>query len=332
MPVANANRTNHQAQSRQSPGRKQMSAGRLEARVGAILSAPLDFIDSDLFHTKQAHCECRSVDHLIEVVEAPGPAAPEKSTVRHLGSVHLARMCAVPLLTADEEQLLFRRLNYVKMRASKLRRRLLKTHAQLELVEHIEEHLSEIQAIERRLIQSNLRLVASLVKKFVNESNAFDELFSEGVMSLMRAVEKFDFAFGYRFSTYATQAIRRHLYREVVNRQQDRIRFVAAEPMIMEEVEDDRTSVGFDEEGWSHRISLLEKVLGQLDERERYIVKRRYGLGDDRRAHTLQSLADELGVCKERVRQLQQRALGKLVSMADDFDQEKLGLLSQGRD
>ena len=305
----------------------------LKQRVENIRRAELDFIDSDLFHTEEGQQECESVDYLLlDRLDSRPQASRADSARSTLGSVHLSRMCSVPLLSPAEEQALFRRMNYMKMRASALRQRMGKRKPQLEIVEHIEEHIEEALRIQDRLIQSNLRLVASLVKKFVNDSNVFDELFSEGVISLMKAVEKFDFALGYRFSTYATQAIRRHLYRSVVSRQQERSRFVAAEPVVMEEVEDDRTSVSFDEGRWSKRLAMLNDVLSQLDDRERYIVERRYGLTEDREVQTLQSLAGELGVCKERVRQLQQRALAKMTDFAEQLDPDRLGLPNDQQD
>ena len=328
--IASSHRTNSFTKITKRTARASQTAPSeaLLRRVEAIVETDLKYIDSPLFHTSAAAQECAPVEHLTDYQSTPVRATARSSATQHLGSIHLSRLCSTALLTPEEEQQLFRRMNYVKMRASKLRARISKQNPQLEQVEHIEEHLKEIRAINNRLIQSNLRLVASLVKKFVNESNAFDDLFSEGTMSLMNAVDKFDFALGYRFSTYATQAIRRHLYRAVVSRQQDRSRFVSAEPTVMEEVEDDRTSVGFDEDRWSRQLSLLDNALAQLDDRERYIVEHRFGLGADRKINTLQALAGELGICKERVRQLQQRALDKLTAMAQQTDPDQLGLSS----
>ena len=67
-----------------------------------------------------------------------------------------------------------------------------------------------------RIVEANLRQVFSIVKKFVNPSNTFDDLLSDGIVGLIRAVEKFDYDRGFRFSTYATQVVRRNSYRTVV--------------------------------------------------------------------------------------------------------------------
>ncbi|MEZ6136289.1 MAG: sigma-70 family RNA polymerase sigma factor [Pirellulaceae bacterium] len=129
-------------------------------------------------------------------------------------------------------------------------------------------------------------------------------------------VDKFDYQLGFRFSTYATQVVRRHSYRFVMERQEERLKITNSigEPGL-DVVEDDAYS-NFDEQRWLELRSRLADYLTKLDKREKFIVRARFSLGGHRRVQTLQSLADCLGISKERVRQLEKRALDKLTVMA----------------
>jgi RNA polymerase primary sigma factor len=166
-------------------------------------------------------------------------------------------------------------------------------------------------------VQANLRLVVSIAKKFSDVKNPFDELLSEGISTLMRAVEKFDYDRGFRFSTYATQAIRRTLCRMVNQAQRDRTRFVLTETAQLEESPADETEGMMTEQRWEELRGALGRMLNKLDPRERMIIRCRFGLDRTRQVRTLQSLAREFGVCKERVRQLEMRAMTKLRTMAE---------------
>ncbi len=75
---------------------------------------------------------------------------------------------------------------------------------------------------------------------------------------------------------------------------------------------------------WSNLRELMTSMLDNLDRRERFIIRSRYALGAHRKARTFQYLADKLGVCKERVRQLEQRAVSKLQSMAAELEMDEL--------
>ncbi len=135
----------------------------------------------------------------------------------------------------------------------------------------------------------------SIAKKFADVRNSFEELLSEGITSLMKAVEKFDYARGFRFSTYATLAVRRTLYRKVMGERNERARYVTSESMQIEH-EQDRVAGTMTEGRWATLQAALLRMLGQLDARERLIIRHRFGLEEAREVTTLQSLAKRLGV------------------------------------
>ncbi|MFO0913668.1 MAG: sigma-70 family RNA polymerase sigma factor [Pirellulales bacterium] len=229
----------------------------------------------------------------------------------------LARMCETPLLSAGDEQELFLYFNWLKYRANVVRSQLAPRRPAAQKVRLLQQ-LSELaDRCEQLLVQANSRLVVSIVKNFVDRRNAFDDLLSDGMMALLRAVEKFDFTRGFRFSTYATMVVRRHICRQVKQNHKLRSRFVTGAMDDMDPAESTdgaQTPAG---EATSGTVSsLLGELLSTLDEREQFIIRRRFSFDVAPRKQTLSFLAAELGVCKERVRQLEQRALRKLRNLA----------------
>jgi RNA polymerase primary sigma factor/RNA polymerase sigma factor len=145
----------------------------------------------------------------------------------------------------------------------------------------------------------------------------FFELVSDGNVSLMRAVEKFDYARGYKFSTYASWAIMKNFARTIPDEHRYRDRFRTSQSEMFISAEDDRSDQIEQETSQSRRQWQVEKILGRLDEREQKIIARRFGLqqGEER---TLKEIGAELGVTKERIRQLEARALSKLRKAAEE--------------
>ena len=162
-----------------------------------------------------------------------------------------------------------------------------------------------------------MRLVISIVKKFVNLQNSFDDLLSDGIVALIRAVDKFDVGLGFRFSTYATQVVRRNTYRRVMEKQAERQRSAGSIHENGIDISDDQKESSMSEARWHQLRSKLSLMLDHLDRREKLIIRARFSLGGHRRIQTLQRLADKLGVSKERIRQLEKRALDKLRSMVE---------------
>ncbi|MCM2372255.1 sigma-70 family RNA polymerase sigma factor [Aporhodopirellula aestuarii] len=295
----------------------------LRALTKQRLRQEIDFIGNERFRSAREGKRIFSAElGLAERQTALGIAAIRRSGVDL--PIHLGRLCEAPLLTPEQERLLFERMNYLLQQAAIHRSVLNPERPSRQRLELIELYVALADWHRDRIVEANLRLVFSIVKKFVNANNSFDELLSDGIIALIRGVEKFDFDRGFRFSTYATQVVRRNAYRTVVTRQQERQKVVGGlQDMDIDIGEEERTSA-ISETRWHELRSRLSVMLGDLDRREKFIIRARFSLGSHRRVHTLQSLADRLGVSKERVRQLERRAMDKLRAMAGTTDLAEL--------
>ncbi|HTN73641.1 MAG TPA: sigma-70 family RNA polymerase sigma factor [Pirellulaceae bacterium] len=235
------------------------------------------------------------------------------------GNSPLAQACEMPLLSAAEERTLFERMNYLKYRAHQLHEWLDPTEPSEEQQREITDLLQQAEQVRNRIVGANVRLVVSIAKTFADTKNPFDELVSDGILSMMQAVEKFDYDRGFRFSTYATRAIRRNLYRLLLARQKERTRFSPTAPDVMCGAADERPISAISEGRWTLLQGQLARMLRKLDARERLIIRARFGMTAAGTVQTLQALAKTLGVCKERVRQIERRAIEKLEAMAQEL-------------
>jgi len=229
----------------------------------------------------------------------------------------LHSLCRGPLLRgAEQEMLLFRRMNFFKHCAQQLSPAVLRRRPTSAQRRRRRELIFRAQQDRNLLIQANLRLVVSIAKGFAGGVNTFDDVLAEGIDALLRAVENFDYDRGFRFSTYATRAIRRNLYRYVIARRKSLGRETFVGEGGLPDSADPRPDGPAREKQQRAAYKWLMQSIGQLEPREQLIIRARFGLERGQRASSLTDIAAQLGVCKERVRQLQIRALEKLRGLA----------------
>ena len=220
-----------------------------------------------------------------------------------------------PLLSREQEAHLFRKMNYLKYQALKLRETLDPAKANTKLLNDIERLQEESLEVKNQIIRANLRLVVSIAKKRVGPSNNFFELVSDGNMSLIRAVEKFDYSRGFKFSTYASWAIMKNFARTIPEEKNRRDRFITGHEDMFDGAADHRTGEYEYESDHRRNQEAVQGMLGRLNDRERQILIRRFGIGGTSEL-TLEQLGKELGITKERVRQIESRAQEKLRKFA----------------
>jgi RNA polymerase sigma factor (sigma-70 family) len=297
-----------------------------EVRAQRLLEQPLEYIYHSDF----------DVPSLEQTIVAPMPRLDEYEAKRREMKVpkdvpaEFVPLYEVPLLDKDQEHHLFRKMNFLKYKASRLRDQLRKegtmdevdpNRVRIPLLKQIEELQDEATAIKDQLINANMRLVVSIAKRHAGPTDNIFELVSDGNMSLIRAVEKFDYGRGFKFSTYASWAIMKNFARSIPDEKVRRERFVTGHEEVFEVAPDNRTDeheIVATQERATHHVN---RLLQYLEPREREIIRMRAGL-DDARGMTLEEIGQQFGITKERVRQLNARAMKKLRSIAEEEDLE----------
>ena len=172
----------------------------LRLRAAALVALEIDYIVSAEFACPQTAAEIDAeIGAKIDASEWEPDAKLRK--VRTTISPYLASLFTTRLLPADEERRLFRRMNYAKYRADVLRRKLELANPNITHLERIEFLIGLALRDRNEIVTANTRLVISIVKKFAGVLKTFDELLSEGIETLLRATDKFDYTRGFRFST-----------------------------------------------------------------------------------------------------------------------------------
>ena len=289
-----------------------------------------DVDDEEIILTDEDEVDVENID--LSVPEGVSIEDPVRMYLKEIGKV--------PLLSAEEE---------------------------IELAQRMEEGDQEAK---KRLAEANLRLVVSIAKRYVGRGMLFLDLIQEGNLGLIKAVEKFDYRKGYKFSTYATWWIRQAITRaiadqartiripvhmvetinkvtrvsrdllqklgreplpeevgEVMGLPKERVQEImkiAQEPVSLETpigeeedshlgdfIQDDNVPVPSDAAAFTLLKEQLVEVLGTLTEREQKVLRLRFGL-DDSRARTLEEVGKEFDVTRERIRQIEAKALRKL--------------------
>ena len=275
-----------------------------EMRGRRIMEMPLDHIENPLFDEPNA----------ADLILGPPPVADNTRKTRPPAGLpaYLADLYEIPLLTPEQEVYLFRKMNFLRHRASKLRDQLDLTHTKSSLMDQIEQDYEEALATKNQIIRANLRLVVSIAKRHVAATENIFELISDGNVSLIRAVEKFDYGRGNKFSTYATWALMKNFARSIPDEHKRRTRFRNTEDEMFDATMDRRTDQYELEMAQTVRESEIGRILNRLDEREQQIIISRFGLNHDQEPLTLKEVGTQMGVTKERVRQIESRALAKL--------------------
>ncbi len=214
-------------------------------------------------------------------------------------------------LAPRDEAILFFRYNYARYRLSLL------AEAQSRRVSHLRAKAmlfwyERAQSLRARIVEANLGLVLAMAKRSRILNAEFAEMVAEGNMALLRAVEKFDAARGYRFSTYACRAILKSFCRLATKTGAYRHRFpVSHDPRL----EKDSTGEWLKEEKSADMVDVLNLVIrrpGLLDAREITVLTARFDLERRGKKETLLGVSKMIGLTTERVRQIQNGALDKI--------------------
>lgn len=273
-----------------------------QQRVKELAAYKIEFIDSPEFHEDGAAEEIlESSETLMKDLEAEPPA----------------------VLTRTQETALFRRYNFLKFLAFRERSLIRLSYPSSRRLDRIQQYLRQAEQTQHFLLEVNVPLVVSVAGKHLQSGAALGDLVSEGNLSLMRAVEKFDYTKGYRFSTYATLAIAKDFARQIPAEAARPDRAGGSDfSQMAQQIQEDLPDLAAVEQA---QRNLHQIIMQELDERERYVVLNRFPLGEGvipTKPKTLKEIGEGLGVTKERVRQIELQALQKLRHMLspEQFD------------
>lgn len=231
-------------------------------------------------------------------------------------AIYFGETARLPLLTPEEEVFYFRRMNFVRWRAEVRFESLNKSRPPLRDLRMIVADLKRGDAERNRLAEHNLRLVVPLAHRFYLRSESVWDYISEGNAALLRAIRGFDYRRGFRFSTYATWAIVNSMQRLAGIQHRDSNRFSPTDGVVFDSVAGELESHSAEDQRVSLARDQVRSLLTVLDQRSRKVIALRYGLGDAMEPHTLREIGEHLGVSKERVRQIEAKALSSMMLAA----------------
>jgi len=288
-----------------------------EVRADRLLQEPVDYIYNESFDDPAQEPaimaqmpDAEQFEHACRSKKIPKDVPPELSPLYEMA-----------LLTKAQEQHVFRQMNYLKHRLHKLRTGIDPAKARNQDLDHIEELQAKIEKVKDLLIRCNMRLVVSYAKKHAGPNDSLFELISDGNMSLIRAVEKFDYARGNKFSTYASWAIMKNFARSIPDELKRREHFLTGHEELFESKPDFRSDEQEQLSQAEQAASKVNRLLELLDPREREILRMRAGL-DNAENMTLEEIGQRLGITKERVRQLNVRIMKKLRDYAQEHEKD----------
>jgi RNA polymerase sigma factor (sigma-70 family) len=223
----------------------------------------------------------------------------------------MAHLYEWPLLSKEQEQHLFRKMNFLKHKLHRLNQNLDPSKARVQDLVAIEDMKEGVRRCRDLLISCNQRLVYAQAKMKLASGESIDDLVSDGNLSLMRAVEKFDYGRGNKFSTYATWAIMKNFARSIPDAKTHKQRYMTGHDELFEakaDVRTDEQEVLATADAAKARVS---RLLEHLDARTREVIRMRTGL-DGSEEMTLEQIGQHFGITKERVRQINVRGMKQL--------------------
>jgi RNA polymerase sigma factor (sigma-70 family) len=234
---------------------------------------------------------------------------------------HMAYLYERPLLTREQEAHLFRKMNFLKHRWNQVQAAIDPARARVQDLQDLEDLRGQIRDTRDLLIECNQRLVHNLATKHLRPGQNLDELKSDANLSLMRAVEKFDYGRGNKFSTYATWAIMKNYARSIPDENTQKSRYITGTDELFEGRADIRTD---EQEVLAQADAARDRVnrlLAYLDPRTREVIRMRTGL-DGSEEMTLEQIGQHFGITKERVRQINVRGMKQLREKAAEQNVE----------
>ncbi|HRK30596.1 MAG TPA: sigma-70 family RNA polymerase sigma factor [Tepidisphaeraceae bacterium] len=284
----------------------------LREQVAAVLDENYAFMDSPIFRRKH-------VEH--ELFNEEVPALPLVAWYQPTRDDGLDASTGQPqLMTAAEERLTFYRYNYAKMRLKQLQRIIKRDGLTKKLAQEFIDWHRKYEHFREYLTRTNLALVLAMAKRTRLGDIDFAEIVSEGNMALLRAVEKFNVDRGFKFSTYACRAILKAFSRAAQKHSRHRQHFpVEFDPELEKSDWADKRRDVVEQDLTDELKQIIDRNLADLSTIEQTVLRRRFNwMQEEESPMTLEEVGKIIGVTKERVRQIQNKALIKIRNLMED--------------
>jgi RNA polymerase primary sigma factor len=289
-----------------------------QATLKQVLTEKADFVYNDLF--QDADAQRKIFD------EAPPISRPDTSWYHPvMDNLSESRSqkgnMGTVLLTAAEERVLFLQFNYCRWKVAQLKEQAGATPMDNNVARQMLSWQRKAEAYRDQIAQTNLALVLAMAKRTRMSEVDFSDLVSEGNMALLRAVDKFDVARGFKFSTYACRAILKAFSRSGVKLSKYRQLFPTDfDPKLEKSDFMQKKREGHEDDCVDEIRKIMDQNKAELTEIEQSVIEHRFALGERRKQDpdatplTLEQVGKIIGVTKERVRQIQNKALEKIRS------------------
>jgi len=226
-------------------------------------------------------------------------------------------------LTSAQEILLFQRFNYARMRLAELLEKYRGKRMPAKALRELLAWDHRVLTARGQITQVNVPLVLAMAKRTRLSGLDFNELVSEGNFALLRSVDKFDCSRGFKFSTYACRAILKSFSRVAMRASRYRVRFPTEfDPSLEKSDFVDRKRDDAEADCVDEIRDILSQNRADLNDMERTVIRERFALdrdaGDSLKPKTLEQVGEMIGVTKERVRQIQNKALKKIRSILEE--------------
>ena len=295
------------------PQQAQRMPKALRQRVESLLDENYAFMDSPIFRQRNIEKELfEEQEPQLPLVSWYQPTRDDMLAMESLG--------APQLMKGPEERLMFLRFNYSKRKLTQLQKKIKREGLTKDLAEQFLLWHRRFEHFREYLTRTNLALVLAMAKRTRLGDVDFAEIVSEGNMALIRAVDKFNVDRGFKFSTYACRAILKAFSRTALKHSRHRTRFpVEFEPDLEKSDWIDRKRDIVEEDCIDELKQIVDRNLADLSNVEQTVIRRRFNWQQqEENPLTLEEVGKIIGVTKERVRQIQNKALAKIRNVMEE--------------
>jgi len=301
--------------------------------VEQLLQTPMDYIDSEAFYEDGAE---KRIYEDAPAIRRPDvswyrPLMDDLSSAKNKKNKSLNNPGTV-LLSGAEERVLFLQYNYARHRVSELQKEIGAAQPTEAQAKELLRWYRVAQKYREQIAETNLALVLAMAKRTRMSEVDFADLVSEGNMALLRSVDKFDCDRGFKFSTYACRAILKAFSRQGVKLSKYRQRFPTDfDPALEKSNHLENLREQTEKESAEEVKHIVMSNDAELTDVERTVIDHRFGLEgeEDKNPLTLEQVGQIIGVTKERVRQIQNKALEKIRLAFEESRREELLALEE---